>query len=168
MKKGFYVLGEKYGKIFSRGVIANLIYGPSYISLESALAYYDLIPEKVETVLNMTTKRNKTFLTPIGQFTYKYLSEKKYAAGIYLVQISEQETFHIATKEKAICDLLVLQKNLSTIKDIEFFLFEDLRMDPKIPKDLNLKLIDQIQTGYKKKVLQKFFDLVINFQKGCP
>ena len=46
VKKGIYVFGERYRRRpFSRELLANMIYGPSYVSLETALHYYGLIPE---------------------------------------------------------------------------------------------------------------------------
>ena len=53
----------------STEILANLIYGPSSISLDYALYYYGLIPEHVRVVTSITPQRNKIFNTPIGQFT---------------------------------------------------------------------------------------------------
>src|SRR5262245_29628514 len=51
VKKGLYVFGENYRKgMICKESLANLIYGPSYISLEYALSYYGLIPERVEEI----------------------------------------------------------------------------------------------------------------------
>lgn len=65
VKKGIYVFGEKYARRpFSREILANMIYGPSYISLDYALHYFGLIPERVEAVTSVTTKRSRRFSTP--------------------------------------------------------------------------------------------------------
>ena len=62
IKKGLYVFGESYRRgPVSRTLLANLIYGPSYVSREYALGFYGLIPERVEEVTSMTTKKNKEF-----------------------------------------------------------------------------------------------------------
>src|SRR6202043_3466912 len=66
VKKGLYVFGENYRRgIICKESLANLIYGPSYLSLEYALSYYGLIPERVEQVASMTPLRSKIFQTPI-------------------------------------------------------------------------------------------------------
>jgi len=65
VKKGLYVFGSELAQQpFLKETLANLIYGPSYISLEYALAFYGLIPERVEEVTSVTNKRNKSFNTP--------------------------------------------------------------------------------------------------------
>lgn len=58
--------------------IANLIFGPSYLSQEYVLQYYGLIPERVELITSMTTKRHKHFAPPIGDFRYQYISPKRF------------------------------------------------------------------------------------------
>lgn len=60
VKKGLYVFGEHYQRgALSMELVANLIYGPSYVSLEWALAYYGMIPESVEEVTSVTLSRKK-------------------------------------------------------------------------------------------------------------
>lgn len=62
LKKGMYVVSSKEsGKLLSMELIANHIYGPSYVSMESALCYYGLIPESVYIMRSMTTKHSKGF-----------------------------------------------------------------------------------------------------------
>jgi len=62
VKKGLYVLSPEFGKPIDLKVVANLIYGPSYISLEYALSYWGLIPEKVEEVTSITNKSSSLLL----------------------------------------------------------------------------------------------------------
>src|SRR5262249_19556355 len=88
IKKGLYVFGDKAKREpYSLELLANLIYGPSAVSLEYALSYYGLIPERVPTVTSITNKRKKSFATPVGNFTYQYLSAEKFAIGIQLLEI---------------------------------------------------------------------------------
>src|SRR3990167_5668562 len=70
VKKGIYIFGKRFARQpYSSEVLANMIYGPSYVSLEWACQYYRLIPEKVTTVTSITTRRSKQFQTPLGLFT---------------------------------------------------------------------------------------------------
>ena len=65
IKKGLYVLGAPYSEsLFHKETLSNLIYGPSYISLEYAMSFYGMIPEKIQVVTAVTNKRNKVFDTP--------------------------------------------------------------------------------------------------------
>jgi len=90
VKKGIYVFGEKYARRpISREILANMIYGPSYISLDYALHHYGLIPERVETVTSVTIKRSRRFSTPVGLFTYRRIPMKAYQTGIDQVALED-------------------------------------------------------------------------------
>ncbi len=79
VKKGLYVFGQTGGKRkYSHEHLANLIYGPSYISLDYALHTYGLIPERVETVTSVTLDRTKSFSTPVGNFSFRKIGLKAY------------------------------------------------------------------------------------------
>jgi len=85
VKKGLYCFGEAFRKEpLSREYLANLIYGPSYVSLEYALSHHGLIPERVETVTSVTTRRSRDFDTPFGAFSYRMLNGPRYAVGAIL------------------------------------------------------------------------------------
>ncbi|MBS0656081.1 MAG: hypothetical protein JSR46_09905, partial [Verrucomicrobia bacterium] len=73
LKNGVYLISEKI-KLGQKTVIpfeqlANFLYGPSYVSMEWALSFYGMIPERVHTVTSMTLGRNKEYHTPIGDFS---------------------------------------------------------------------------------------------------
>lgn len=146
VKKGIYIFGKNFARHpYSSEVLANMIYGPSYISLEWACQYYRLIPERVSTVTSVTTQRSKQFKTPIGLFTYDHLPVQIYSVGMTLIKLSDQQTALFATKEKALCDLLVLRRGKFTSKKhFEDTLYEDLRIEEEDVKSLNLDLLNEI------------------------
>ena len=83
MKKGLYIFGEEYRrKPYSREILANLIYGPSYISLDYALQHYGLIPERVEAITSVARGRSRKFSTPIGLFTYRMIPLNAFRIGM--------------------------------------------------------------------------------------
>src|SRR3990167_4568238 len=113
IKKGLYTFNEAYRQApIHRGLIANLLFGPSYVSREYALSHYGFIPERVETVTSMTTKRNKSFATPFGTFVFYYLNLKRYHIGIYLESIEPVGHYFIASPEKALVDTIVSYRNI--------------------------------------------------------
>ena len=74
VKKGLYTFGKAHRQtLTNKLLLANLIYGPSYVSHLYALAFYQLIPERVTVVTSVTPNRNKVFDTPLGQFTYQFM-----------------------------------------------------------------------------------------------
>lgn len=154
IKKGLYIFSPEYadGPV-SKEVLANLIYGPSYISLEYALAYYGLIPERVETVTSVTPKRNKAFQTSVGSFTYRKLGSEKYREGVELVSIKPSRTVFMASPEKALLDYIVLNKvrGIKSVGDARNFLQEDLRIDSESWMKLDPLKLHRLNRYYKSK-----------------
>lgn len=165
VKKGLYVFGQRVAQgPYSREILANLIYGPSAISLTYALAYYGLIPERVELVTSVTNKRNKLFSTPAGNFIYYYLQPKKYAVGIDIKNTASDRQFIIASPEKALCDqIYIIDKEIDfhDMKDVEAYLFYDLRIDENEIKNFNIKKLEEICNCYEQKKL----NLLLQFFK---
>jgi len=157
IKKGLYVVSEDYrSKKISKEIIANLIFGPSYLSLDFALSYYGIIPERVAITTSITTKRGKYFSTTFGNFYYIHASYEYYYIGISQEKIENKFTFLIASPEKALCDKIVFTKklHLNNIQSMQKFLFEDLRIDLHHIKSLNFSIIeDCISLNFKQKEL---------------
>lgn len=148
VKKGLYVLGERYSRgLYSREMLANLIYGPSYVSLEFALSYYGLIPERVVEVTSMTPARNKKFDTPLGRFSYHYLRVDKYAGGVSYVA-EEKGGFLIASKEKALADCVARHHALKTRDEVADYL-RGLRIEESDLAEMSLKKIGEIAKLYR-------------------
>ncbi len=146
VKKGIYIFGKNFARQpYSSEVLANMIYGPSYVSLEWACQYYRLIPEKVTTVTSITTQRSRRFQTPLGLFTYDHLPMQVFPVGVILVQFSKNQQALFATKEKALTDLLILRRGrCSSKKQFKETVFEDLRIEEEDLDSLNLELLNAI------------------------
>lgn len=146
VKKGIYIFGENFARRpYSSEVLANMIYGPSYVSLEWACQYYRLIPERVTAITSVTTQRTRQFQTPLGLFTYDHLPLKGYSIGMTLVRFSATQQALIATKEKALTDLLILRRGrFYSKKQFKETLFEDLRVEPSDVDSLNPELLSEI------------------------
>lgn len=156
VKKGIYIFGESFARApYSSEVLANMIYGPSYVSLEWACQYYRLIPEKVSTVTSVTTQRSRQFHTPLGLFTYNHSPFKIFSVGITLMQLSSTQQALIATQEKALTDLLTLRRgSFRSKKHFEATLFEDLRIEEEDVKRLNLNLLRAIYAAHPHSALK--------------
>jgi hypothetical protein len=169
IKKGLYILGESYRKRpFSRELLANLIYGPSYISLEYALSYHGLIPERVETITSTTCGGSRSFTTPIGLFTYWSVHGGYYSAGVDLVSNAADVSFLMATPEKALADKILRDRGLNIIskKDLTAYLQDDLRIDEEALKHLDIKLIEAIAGRTNSRKVKLLFDYVRSTKGG--
>lgn len=98
-------------------LIANRIYMPSYISLKTALRWYNFIPEGVFQQFSVTTRKTKDFETPIGDFRYKNLNTSLFFG--YYPTTPERGGFLIAEQEKAILDTFYLYPDIKNLADIE-------------------------------------------------
>ncbi len=158
VKKGLYTFGPEYNqKPVCKEVLANLIYGPSCISLEYALSYHGLIPERVDTITSVTPKRDKEFQTPLGNFTYRYLGADKYPHGIEQVWIDQNHPVLMASQEKAVCDYIVLNKIEDDTNILEF-LESDLRIDEQNWKQFNPNVLRKLNKYYRNKNIENILE----------
>ena len=166
IKKGLYVIAPThFHGLYSREILANVIYGPSYLSLEYALAYYGLIPEKVEIVTSITCNRYKNFNTPLGSFIYYYLHPDKYSMGVTYRKLDERRGFLIATKEKALCDCVARQPHLHNQEDIEHYLF-GLRLEVKDLMKFSIKKISEIAKIYQNHQVNLLKTIILKYARS--
>ncbi len=153
LKRGFYIKKSKADLHISKEIIANLLYGPSYISLEYALSFYNMIPERVNAITSVTTKKRKEFRTEVGTFLYYAINKNYYPLGVLWKKQSDLRGYFIASPEKALIDKLYFDKAIHSQKDMSIYLFENLRIEKPLLKELNIILIESILSNYKKKSL---------------
>lgn len=166
IKKGLFVVAQQEGTSpISRELIANHLYGPSYVSLESALSYHNLIPERVYRVRSVTMKRFKMYDTPLGLFEYRTVSPEYFSIGIQQQVTQDNTAFLIASPEKALCDLIVLSSGLrlQSSKAVKIYLEENLRIDLFENRSWNTEIISQcMEVGKKKIALSQLLKLLKN------
>jgi hypothetical protein len=146
IKRGLYIPGPKLR--LSRPdpfLLANHLYGPSYVSLDSALAYWGMIPERVMETVSITTKFAKKYETAAGRFTYIHMLPPYYAFGIQQVTLTERQQVLIASPEKALCDKIITTSGilLRSKKQTMDLLLEDLRISETALKELRFDLIEE-------------------------
>ena len=167
LTRGLYLLGPQFKlRPYCLELIANLIYGPSYISLERALQIYGLIPEHVEMITSVTCKKSNEFKTPVGYFLYAHCHPKSYSIGVTTKSFSEYENPLIATPEKALTDMISIRRGkVSSTHQIEQILIEDLRIEEEDLKNLDLKQVQNIQEAYPHSAIY-FLEKWLSHLKG--
>jgi len=165
IRRGLYITGPKMDLPTPEPfLIANHLRGPSYVTLESALSYWNMIPERTYEISSVTIKTSKLYKTPVGRFSYQQLKTPYYSYGIKNIEYSPKQTMLVASPEKALCDKVVLTPKiyLRSIKQTREFLMEDLRMDSEVLKKLDTKVMELwIKNAPKKSSLKMLIKTLI-------
>lgn len=164
IKKGLYIVGRSLGaERPESALLANHILGPSYLSMESALAHYGLIPEKVFAVTSMTTKASRKFQPNIGLYTYTNLPLPYYAFGLATISLSKDQQAIMAIPEKALCDKIatttgITLRSQSSARD---YVFGNLRMEEEdLAKfDLNA-MLSWLENAPKRESLEMLIKMI--------
>ena len=109
LRRGLYTLAPPYQKVKPHPfVIANRLVRNSYVSCQSALAYYGLIPEYVPVTTSITTARPARWDTPLGSFEFRHV-KVELLRGYRMTDVGRDQQALVATPEKALLDLIYLQ-----------------------------------------------------------
>ena len=109
LRRGLYALAPPFQKVKPHPfLVANQLVSPSYVSCQSALAHYGLIPEYVPVITSVTTGRPDRFDTPLGSYLYRHI-KPDFLRGYLLVDLGGRQQAFVANPAKALLDLLYLQ-----------------------------------------------------------
>ncbi|MEM7535727.1 MAG: hypothetical protein AAF639_26350 [Chloroflexota bacterium] len=164
LRRGTYTFLPPYvGERPLRYVVANQLVASSYVSLQTALSYYALIPEHVASVTNVTTGRPMTLVNEFGRFMYRHIKQP-FFFGFRYRQISNRQSAYIATPEKALLDLIYLTpdgdneayiqelrlQNLDVLNTTHLCYLVDYANQPKLKRALPhlLSIIKEETEGY--------------------
>ena len=149
--KGLYAVApELRQNPLSLEILANRVFGPSYLSLEYALSWYSMIPERVTELTSVCLGRSRSFSTPVGVFSYASIKKEAYAEGFGLIDLPDGRTFLMATREKALVDMVEVRRNITlrSRKDMEERLIDDLRIEEATLLDLKVERVEHFAALY--------------------
>ena len=136
--------------------VANQIYKPSYISLQSALSIYGMIPEEVVQLTSVSTLKTAHFTNPFGTFHYQNVKESLYF-GYEISAMPDGHGVLLATPEKALLDFLYLNPFYKNEQDLE-----ELRLDGDFMKyELNMKRFSDYLSRFSSHSLELRVDLLM-------
>ena len=136
LRRGIYLLNKYDRKITpSRFYLANKLYEPSYISLESALSLYGIIPERTASITSVATKKTSCFKNEFGDFIYQHIKPQVFNGFILIREDNGLEAF-IAKPEKAVVDFL-------------YFHLKEFTSDPmeKLRESYRFQNLDTLKRG---------------------
>ena len=165
LRRGVYTLAAPYRKtILHPFLAANRLQPASYVSLQSALSYYGMIPEYTPVTTSVTTRRPENLTTPLGRFHYQHIDQRWFHAYRLLELKNEQSAF-VATPAKALLDLIYLHPGadkqeylvelrlqfMEQIDMIELNQLADQANKPKLKRAVEIiqQLREEEMTGYE-------------------
>lgn len=155
LRREYYCFADRRKEESFLFFASNKIYSPSYISLESALAYYGLIPEGVFLTSGISSGNTAKYQTPFGEFSYNHLKPSLFF-GYRLIRINDS-TIKMADPEKALLDFIYLKKIDTTEA------FEGLRLNvTQLKEILDYIKLNDYQKLFKSRVLNKRIALLKN------
>jgi predicted transcriptional regulator of viral defense system len=154
IRRGLYCLAPKYQKkSINPYTLAQHIYGPSYISLESALSRRGWIPEAVYTVTNVSSGKSKVFTTPLGVLSYSRVPQKIFYVGVERLQDDAGNVFFMASALKALADYVyVHKKDWAGVEPA----MESLRIESDELESVSSEDIDSLIENYASRRVQRF------------
>lgn len=158
IRRGYYCFADRLQSEGFLKYAANKIYNPSYVSLESGLAYYGLIPEETFMVTSVSSRNTAEFQTSIGNFRYRHF-KKGLFFGYQLVSVDDI-VYRIGEVEKVILDYLYFSKidSYDKMEGVRFNSFQIMEV-------VDFENLSEYQSVFKSKVLDKrvkIFKKIIN------
>lgn len=155
LKRGLYIVSPEVSRVhISTSLVANHLYGPSYVSCLTALRHWGMIPEQVYSIQSITTKRSNQFDNSVGRFEYLHVDVDYYPIGVKIVN-EDNLSYLMASPEKALCDLIVTTPylNMRYRQELLCYLEEDLRLDMDEFRAMDASVFEACATVGKKSVL---------------
>ena len=145
IKNGLY----ETGRIINNFQPAQVIYGPSYISFDTALSYYGIIPEFAYHVSCATYRKHKdkVFRTDICSYYYTDVPADVFSYGVETHEL-EGYVFRLATREKCVCDKLYKMPPMKDTDELRILMYDDLRFDEDDIRGLNYNEISILADRY--------------------
>lgn len=157
IRRDLYLIKNTKRAPFNSFEIASIIYGPSYVSFESALSFHGWIPEAVRTITCASVKRAKEFETPIGIFSYEHIPTKVFSFGVEQHQQGALTLF-IASPVKALADIVYARRRTwESLEDLS----DDLRIEIESFQNYDRKLFVELIENYPSPRVKKVLNVLL-------
>ena len=158
LRRGYYAFADQATQLGEAGLflMANRIYEPAYVSLESALSYYNIIPESVFTITSVSARKTQQFKTPVGSFAYRSVKPGLFwGFGIHRFQ---GQPYKLATLEKALLDFLYFREDLKSQVNVRMLRFNEI----ELRQQLDFCRLDKYAAAFGSTALQSRLALVLS------
>jgi len=156
IRRGLYCLAPKYQKrSINLYALAQLVYGPSYVSLESALSRHGWIPEAVHGITSASFGKSKEFTTPLGVLSYDRVPQRVFYTEVERVTDASGNVFLMATPLKALADYVYVRgKDWTGIKPA----VSSLRIEPEELEQVSRPNLEALGGDYTNSRVRRFLE----------
>jgi hypothetical protein len=156
LRRGLYHLAEPFARRKSDPlVVAQRIYGPSYVSLETALWFHGWIPEAVYTITSVSLDRSREFATPLGQFSFTRVPQKVLYAQVERRETGAGQSFLLASPLKALADYVYTHKaDWDSARPVR----ESLRVEESQLESVAGAPIEELAANYSAARVRRFLE----------
>jgi len=154
LRRGLYALAPPYQKVRPHPfVVANRMVPGSYVSLQSALAHYTLIPETVPATTSVALDRPRRWTTPLGIYVFRYV-QKARLSGYHLLDLGSGPRAVVARPEKALLDLAYLTRHGDDEEYLQSLRLQNFELlDPEV--------LDQEAQRFRKPKVRRAADQIL-------
>lgn len=157
IKRDLYLIKKLKSSPINSFEIVPIIYGPSYVSFESALSYHGWIPEAVRAITCASGKRAKEFETPLGIFSYEHIPIKAFSFGVEQHEVGALTLF-IASPIKALADMIYARKRVwESIDDLNL----DLRIEVESFQNSDKAMLTELIENYPSKKVKNTLNILL-------
>ncbi len=156
IRRGLYCLATRYQQRKPDPfVLAQRLYGPCYVSLESALSHYGWIPEAAYAVTSTSLARSREFDTPLGRFSFSRVPQKTLFAEVQRIEGGDGSSFFLASPLKALADYVYVHQ---CDWDSAQPLVKSLRIEPDVLGELTAADFDRLLPNYASRRVRRFLE----------
>jgi predicted transcriptional regulator of viral defense system len=157
LKPGHYCLSPEFNDFPPHPfVIAGMLHAPSYISMESALWYHQLIPEALFGVSSVTAKRNRIYKTPMGVYSFFRIPCNYLKSGVRAEKIDGNDWAFVAAPLRAIADMIYRYRETTWEKEGLRFLTDSLRIEKEDLENISLEDFADVYNSFRNKRVREF------------
>jgi len=158
VRRGLFCLAARYTQQPVHPFeLAQRILGPSYISLEAALAHHGWIPEAVYTITCVSRSRSRSFDTPLGHFSYTRVPQELFYAGVQRQELQSGGIVFLAEPLKALADYVYAHgvdwAGLSPVR-------ASLRVEDTELDSLTAESFERLTGVYRSGRVRRFLDAI--------
>ena len=160
IRRGLYCLAPEFQKkSISMYSLAETVYGPSYISMETALSYHGWIPEAVYTCTCASFRNGREFKTPLGVFSYRRVPQHTFFLGVERCKDENGHVFFMASPAKALTDYLYIHRlNWTGLEKP----IGSLRIDEDQPARITAEELKALLDNYSNGRIKRFLAAWLN------